>query len=160
MEERSQLLSVFVNEEKQEGIDQDILEPPVPDTDDLTKKQDKQDKLPHLLIISGIIESILPAYVLFAIIPQIAKLSEAQKIPGYNPYTSYMLMGLILSVSSIQIVYGILIKDQDKKTLSPNYKKLAIIFFIFGLVTFIIIFPAATIFGIINPANNLIMSSK
>jgi len=149
--------SLFAPVDMKDPASSTVIQAPTLDKNEIKYKI---DKLSLLLIISGIIESILPAYIIFSIIPQVVHLSEVVNLPLYNPFSSYVLMGLIASISFIQILYGLVLILRNTETISPKYKLIAVSLFTIGVITLVIIFPAATIFGIINPINELKNSMK
>lgn len=103
----------------------------------------KHSNLPLVLIVTGIIESILPISLMVFIIPQLTKFYQNLDATGFNPVVGYSLVGLVIALALTQIVFGIICMKKQKRGeyLDVRHKDIAKILVIAGAVAIAIIIP-------------------
>lgn len=135
-------------DDKKQGWHDKIAKTFVIDTQPISHEQylelqkDKRSSLPIVLIVAGLAESILPIINTFYIVPKLASL-YAETGSNYNITLTYVLFGLIVTIAIIQIIYGLLLVNNQKKLgiLSNSQKNIGKILVIIGIISALLIVP-------------------
>ena len=136
-------------DDKKQAWHDKIAKSYVIDTQPITHEQyldlqkDKRSNLPIVLIVAGLAESILPIINTFFIVPKLASLYAETNVSSYNAILTYALFGLMITVSSIQIIYGLVLVNSQKRvgTLSNSQKKISKVLVVVGIVSVLLIIP-------------------
>ncbi|MBI2601263.1 RDD family protein [Candidatus Daviesbacteria bacterium] len=136
-------------DDQKQGWHDKIAKTYVIDTQPITHEQylelqkDKKSNLPIGLIIAGLIESLLSIINTFWILPKLARLYSEVGNSSYNAYLSYGLFGIIMAISLAQIIYGVILVNQQKKqgTLTNSQKNIAKVLIVVGVISALLIVP-------------------
>lgn len=121
--------------------------------------KDKRSNLPLVLIIAGLFESILPLISIFLVIPKLAPLYSEISGSSLNLLVNYGLFGIILIISTAQIMYGALLINNQRKNreLSDSQKKIGKILIVTGAISTLVSIPIM-VMAILLPIYRLITS--
>ena len=114
-----------------------------PITKDEFETQQKQSNLPLVLILTGVLELILPVSIAIFIIPQLTKLYGNLNTTGFNSTFSYGFVGLMIALALMQILFGIIFMKEQKRngSLAEKHEEIAKILVIAGIVLTAVLIP-------------------
>jgi hypothetical protein len=118
----------------------------------------KKSSLPLGLVIMGATALVFPLYMTYLILPQLSGLVENLG-GGPNGFLLFIPIMLVVSLFIAVLFYGIHLLRLQKRQggLNAIQHKLALNFFIFGIIAGIIAIPAL-IFSIVSPIYSIINS--
>ena len=111
----------------------------------------KKSVLPWSLILMGATAMLVPLFITIPILPQFSKLIENLG-GGSNGFLFLLPIIGVVSIFIAQIFYGVMLLTTQKRQggLNAVQRKIAIYFFVFGLIAGVLAIPAL-IFSIISP---------
>jgi len=124
-------------------MDQDITNSDLnPSLVEKPQESEKKSKLPILLIVLGVIELLYPVLMLNIAI-QLSTLYKQLEITPNPAYRAYILIGIFILYSLVEIIYGIILRRKQKiSDLTVKQKRTALALLFIGIILFCLSIPS------------------
>lgn len=107
------------------------------------QEKSKLGSLPYFLVFAGFAEAAFVAIFAFSVVRQLTSLYENLGTGGYNPLTTYLILGVIGLSCLGQVIWGTILwsKKKTPETISKSFIKTGKVLLILGATLFFLLIP-------------------